>query len=103
MTYNGDGVGTGVLSTFFFVLLTYLLIYRMIRNKAVSLVLAVLGVSFWAGLIAAGIGFAYALYVGVDEWSIGLWAYLVVGALLAILAHRGRAAFDARSSDFPTI
>ena len=103
MTYNGYSASTHFLSTVFFVLLTYLLIFRMIRNKAVSLVLAVLGTAYWAGLIAAGIGLAYVLYVGVDEWSVGLWAYVLIGAVLAFLAYRGRASFDQRAGDFPTI
>ena len=103
MTYNGYGVSTHFLSTIVFVLLTYLLIYRMIRNKAVSLVLAGLGTAYWAGIIAAGLGFAYLVYVGVDEWSVGLWAYVLAGTAMAVLAYRGRAAFDQKAGDFPTI
>ena len=103
ITYGGYGASTHFLSTIFFVFITHVLIYRMIRNQTVALVLSILGAAYWAGLIAAGIGFVYVIYVGVDEWSVGLWAYVVVGTVMAILAYRGRVAFDARAGDFPTI
>ena len=103
VAYDGFGNIRYILVTVVFAFITFLLIYRMIRNRAVALVLAALGVAYWAGLIAAGLGLVYLFYGGVGEWSVGLWAYIVVGAVMAILAYRGRAAFDARAGDFPTI
>ncbi len=103
IAYDGYGNLRYILTTVVFGLITFVLIYRMIRNRTVALVLAGLGLAYWGGLIAAGLGLAYAFYDGVDERSVGLWAYIVSGVATALVAYRGRAAFDARAGDFPKI
>ena len=100
---DGFGVESHLLGAAVCVFLTYLLIYRMIRNRAVSAVLSFLGVAHWTGLIAGGVGLAYIVFGGIDEWSVDKFAYMIGGAILAFLAYRGRAAFGAKASDFPTI
>ncbi len=100
---DGFGTESHLLGAAFWAFVTYLLIFRMIRNRTVSLVLSVLGIAYWTGLIAGGVGLAYIVFGGFDEWSAGKFAYMLGGAILAFLTYRGRAAFGARASDFPTI
>ena len=100
---DGLGASSYFLSAFLFGFVCFYLIYRMTRHKIVALVLAVLNVAYWSGLIAFGLGVAYFFVDGVREWTVGLLLYAATGALVAVLAWRGRAAFDKKANDFPVV
>ena len=103
LVQEGIGASAHFLLAFLFGCVCFYLIYRMTRHKIVALVLTGLNVAYWTGLIAVGLGAAYIFVGGVREWSVELVLYVASGALVAVFAWRGRAAFDKKADNFPVI